>query len=263
MAIALRDDWNDRAAWDCFVEQHEQGRFCHLYSYGDVVACYGYKPERLAFLDGRNLVGVLPAALTASLLLGRKLVSQPFSEYGGLLLDPTLGGEDVCRVYALLEAYLNRHRHLRALELHGAHGVPASHRPGPFVVEHPHHVAVLALDRPPDQLWRNVVQHSVRKGVTKAQTNGVAAFEECDAAVLRERFYPLYLKSMKRLGVPPHALAYYLRCFEFLGSRMKIFWAARERQILAGLLGFVCGKRVNIVNIVSDPESWKYAPNDL
>lgn len=107
------------------------------------------------------------------------------------------------------------------------------------------------------------MQYSVRKGVNKAQGHGVEAVAECDLAIIRERFYPLYLKSMKRLGVPPHSLAYYVRCSELLGDRLKIFWAVRDKEFLAGLLGFVCGDRVNIINIVSDPDSWKYAPNDL
>ena len=263
MLITVNDDWKDRETWDRFVESHEQGRFCHLFHYSDVVACYGYRPVRIAFVRGGTLVAALPAALTESLLFGRKLVSQPFSEYGGLLVDPALDGEDMVRIYELLEDYLKRVPRLRALELHGGHGIRAPFRPGPFVLQNPHHVAVLALDRPADELWQKVVQYSVRKGVNKAQGHGVEAVAECDLAIIRERFYPLYLKSMKRLGVPPHSLAYYVRCSELLGDRLKIFWAVRDKEFLAGLLGFVCGDRVNIINIVSDPDSWKYAPNDL
>lgn len=263
MTILMVNDWTDAKAWDTFVEGHDQARFCHLFRYGDVVACYGYRPIRIAFVRDRSLVAVVPAALTTSLLFGRRLVSQPFSEYGGLLIDPSLDSEDVSRIFHLIEDYLERHSRIRSIELHGRHGIPAEFGPGPFALANPHHVAVLALDHTPDQLWQKVVQYSVRKGVNKAQGQGVVAFEESDPTIIRERFYPLYLKSMKRLGVPPHALAYYLSCSELLGERLKIFWAAREREILAGLLGFVCGGRVNIVNIVSEPQSWKYAPNDL
>jgi CelD/BcsL family acetyltransferase involved in cellulose biosynthesis len=264
MQIILNDDWSDRASWDAFVEAHDQGRFCHLYGYGDVVACYGgYKPVRLAFLKGRTIVAVLPATAVRSLFFGRKLVSQPFSEYGGLLIEPTLSAADADTIYALVSDYLKRHLSLRAVELHGDHGIPPQFRPGPFEPRNPHEVAVLSLDGDTDTLFQKTVQYSVRKGVNKARANGVDAFEACDLRIIHERFYPLYLKSMKRLGVPPHAIAYYIRSQEILGDRLKIFWASREKEILAGLLGFVCGSRVNIVNIVSTPESWKYAPNDL
>ncbi len=261
--FTLVDDWADQLAWDRFVEDHDQGRFCHLFAYGDVVSCYGYRPVRIAFLKNRTLVAVLPAAVVRSWFFGHKLVSQPFSEYGGLLAHPSLDSNDLAEIYALLEHHLDKGMSVRTLEMHGAHGVPAQFRPGPFQFQNPHHVAVLALDRPADDLWQKVVQYSVRKGVNKARANGVTAYEACDPRIVRERFYPLYLKSMKRLGVPPHKLAYYLRCAELFGNKLKIFWAEREGECLAGLLGFTAGGRVNIVNIVSTRDSWQYAPNDL
>jgi lipid II:glycine glycyltransferase (peptidoglycan interpeptide bridge formation enzyme) len=263
MPLRLVENWQDRERWDKFVDGHGQGRFCQLYAYGDVVSCYGYRPVRLAFLRDGELAAVLPAALVKSVLFGCKLVSQPFSEYGGLLADPNLAPAEMAEIHALLQEHLVRNRKIKAIELHGNHGIPPNLRDGPLIEQNPHHVAILALDRPADEIWQKVVQYSVRKGVNKAAAQGVTAFEECSESVIRERFYPLYLKSMKRLGVPPHSLDYYLRSQELFGGRLKIFWAAREDAILSGLLGFVCGGRVNIVNIVSDPDSWKFAPNDL
>ncbi len=262
LEIALHDAWPDRAAWDRFVESHDQGRFCHLFDYGEVVGCYGYRPVRLAFVAEGRLVAVLPAALAQSLLFGRKLVSQPFSEYGGLLADPSLDQDEIAQIYDLLDDYLRRQAKIRVLEMHGNHGIAPHLRDARFAAQNPHHVAILALDRPLDALWHDVVQHSVRKGVNKAIAHGVEAFEECSETILRERFFPLYLRSMKRLGVPPHSLAYFLACLEFVGDRLKIFWARRDGEILAGLLGFACGGRVNITNIVSDADAWKFGPND-
>jgi len=260
--LTLHDTWQDRSAWDEFVEGHDQSRFCHLFDYGEVVRCYGYRPIRLAFASAGKLVAVLPVSATHSLLFGRKLVSQPFSEYGGLLVDPSLGRGEIDHVYDLLDDYLSRHSKLGVLEMHGNHGI-APHQPrARFVAQNPHHVAILLLDRPLNEIWHNVVQYSVRKGVNKSVAQGVEAVEECSDAIIRERFYPLYLRSMKRLGVPPHSLAYFTRCHEFLGDRMKIFWAKRNNEILAGLLGFACGRRVNIISIVSDAGAWKFAPND-
>lgn len=263
MSISLNAVWTDATAWDKFVDEHEQGRFCHLFSYGDVVSCYGYKPIRIAFLKHGDLVGVLPVALVNSVLFGRKMVSQPFSEYGGPLVDPTLDSADIASMYDLLDAYLTTERKIRVLEMHGDHGIAPHLRQNRFAQRNPHHVAILTLDRPVEEIWQKVVQYSVRKGVNKARGNSVTAFEDCSEEVIRQRFFPLYLSSMKRLGVPPHSIAYYLRCFEYFGSRMKIFWASKDGEILAGLLGFVSGNRVNIVNIVSKASAWSMAPNDL
>jgi len=260
--ISLDDNWRDRDAWDGFIETHEQSRFCHLFEYGEVVRCYGYQPVRLAFVSEGELVAALPASLTESLIFGRKLVSQPFSEYGGLIVDPSLGAEEIDRVYDLLDDYLGRHAKIRTLEMHGNHGIAPHQSKARMAARNPHHVAVLSLDHSLDALWNKVVEYSVRKGVNKAIANGVEAFEESSEAVIRERFFPLYLRSMKRLGAPPHSLAYFTRCRELLGDRMKIFWARREGEILAGLLGFTCGRRVNIISIVSNETVWKFSPND-
>ena len=260
--IALHDTWQDRAAWDAFVESHDQSRFCHLFDYGEVVGCYGYRPLRLAFASEGQLVAVLPASVAESLLFGCKLVSQPFSEYGGLLVDPSLGLEEIDQVYELLDDYLRLHSKIRVLEMHGNHGIAPHQGRTRFAAQNPHHVAVLSLDQSLDVLWHDVVQYSVRKGVNKAIGHGIEAFEECNETILCERFFPLYLRSMKRLGVPPHSLAYFLGCLEFLGDRLKIFWARRDNEFLAGLLGFTCGRRVNITSIVSDADAWKFSPND-
>ncbi len=63
MQITMYDDWAGQVAWDTFLESHDQPRFCHLHGYGGVVSCYGgYRPDRFAFLNGRAIVAVLPAA---------------------------------------------------------------------------------------------------------------------------------------------------------------------------------------------------------
>jgi serine/alanine adding enzyme len=254
---------DDAGAWNEFVLGHAEARFCHLFEYGEALTCYGYRPIRLAFRKNGAIVGALPMSAARSLFFGRKLVSQPFSEYGGLLADATLDFGEVREIARLLDGYFRASGKFRVLEMHGNRGVPADLRDELFTPQNRHHTAILSLARPPDEIWKQVVDYSVRKGVNKARKEGLTAIEECSEAVLRERFFPLYLKSMKRLGVPPHPLEYYLRCCRGFGARMKIFWAVKDGAFLAGLLGFTCGNRVNIVNTVSEPEAWKYSPNDL
>jgi len=68
---------------------------------------------------------------------------------------------------------------------------------------------------------------------------------------------------MKRLGVPPHNIRYYLDCERMLGERMQIFWAIKDSKRIAALLGFNSGVRTAIINTVSDPAYWPHRPNDL
>lgn len=261
--ITLHDRWADRASWDDFVEAQEEARFSHLWDYGTVVECYGYERQNICFLRGREIVAVLPAVQARSVLFGRRLISQPFSEYGGLLVSDGLGDADVIAIRDALRDFLRGNGRYGTLEIHGNHGVHAELRDSLFAATHGHRVAYLDVRRPPDDLWRNVLNHSARKSVNKALKSGVVATEGCTEELIRTEFFPLYLKSMKRLGSPPHKMGYYTRCLEVFGDRMQILWAMFEGRRIAALLGFSCGSRINIINTVSDPDYWSLCPNDL
>jgi CelD/BcsL family acetyltransferase involved in cellulose biosynthesis len=262
--IRIEDGWSDADAWDGFVRAHPQSRYCQLFGYGRVVACYGYKLRYLAFLRGRELVGILPAAEVSSVLYRRRLVSQPFSEYGGMLLSPDLAEDEVQAVIGGLRDYLRRPSSASSLELHGNHGMSLAPDSPSVRAEAVGHIAYMELTSDTDTLWRDVVRYSVRKAVKQAQNYGVTVSFGCDQSVLERDFFPLYLKSMKRLGVPPHKFAYYALSLREFGAGMMLAMArTADGTPIAGLLGFACGARVNIINTVSDPDYWNLKANDL
>lgn len=257
-------EFADREAWDAFVEGHPEARFCQLFGYSELCErVYGYRPRYFAFEQDGALLGVLPAMDARSLVFGRKLVSQPFLEYGGFLLQPGLCRADREAIVELMRGEL-RALGIAFLELHGVQGLLDEPTGARIPAASPHQIAELMLDDiTEEQLWSERVAYAVRKAVRQAEKKGLNARSQCDESVLRSDFYPLYVRSMMRLGVPPHPLRYYLEAHERLGARMKIFWAVREGRPVAGLLGFVCGRRVNIVNTVSDERFWSDKPNDL
>jgi CelD/BcsL family acetyltransferase involved in cellulose biosynthesis len=262
--IRIEDGWRDADAWNAFVQAHPQSRYCQLYGYGRVVACYGYKPRYLAFLRDGDLVGALPVAEVSSVLYRRRLVSQPFSEYGGILLSPDLPEDDAQAALGALRDYLRRESRAPSLELHGNHGMVLAPESLSMRAEPVGHIAFMELSSDTDTLWRDVVRYSVRKAVKQAQNYGVTVSFDCDETVLERDFFPLYLKSMKRLGVPPHKLAYYTLSLREFGPGMMLAMArAADGTPIAGLLGFACGGRVNIINTVSDPDHWNLKANDL
>lgn len=262
--IRIDDGWRDVEAWDGFVRAHPQSRYCQLFGYGRVLACYGYTPRYLAFLRDRELVGLLPAAEVSSVLYRRRLVSQPFSEYGGILLAPDLAEDEAQAVLGVLRDYLRRQSRASSLEMHGNHGMSMAPDGPSARAEAVGHIAYMELTSDTDRLWRDVVRYSVRKAVKQAQNYGVTVSFGCDPAILEREFFPLYLKSMKRLGVPPHKFAYYALSLQEFGSGMMLAMArAADGTPVAGLLGFACGERVNIINTVSDPDHWNLKANDL
>jgi CelD/BcsL family acetyltransferase involved in cellulose biosynthesis len=261
--IELHERWGDQAAWDRFVEQREEARFPHLWGYGQAVECYGYRPANLCFARDGEILAVLPAVRAKSLLFGRRLISQPFAEYGGLLVDERAGEEDLQSILGLLKDFLRSGKQGGTIEIHGNYGIPQRLRDSAFSSRNAHHIAWLDLARPAEQIWSGGITYEARKAVNKARKSGISVVEDSSESAIVGDFFPLYLQSMKRLGAPPHTVDYYLRCRRFLGARMRIYWAVLESRRIAALLGFTCGRRVSIVNIVSDPVHWGLRPNDL
>jgi lipid II:glycine glycyltransferase (peptidoglycan interpeptide bridge formation enzyme) len=263
--FSVVDEWADPAAWDAFVRVHPQSRYCQLFGYGRVVSCYGYRPHYLAFRRNGELVGVLPAAEVSSMLYRRRLVSQPFSEYGGILLHPELSSEDVQAALQALQRYLGQSGGFPSLEIHGNHGLGDMPRTLTRTQDPVGHIAFMQLTPDADALWRNVLKPAVRNKVRQAHNNGVTVSFKNDETTLRQDFFPLYLKSMKRLGVPPHKFAYYARSLAEFGNDMHLAIArAPNGAPIAGLLGFACGNRVrSIINTVSDADYWHLRANDL
>src|SRR6266404_1524599 len=145
-------NFEDQKLWDAFVESHPQSRFCHLLAFRSIEKTYGYKPRYFGFIKNNQLVGVLPTFETSSLFFGRRLVSQPFSEYGGFLLDPTLTEEDFKSIIEYLRQYLPDHK-MTGLEMHGFFN-PSSQQSDQYLTKtNLQSLAHLPLDRPLDELW--------------------------------------------------------------------------------------------------------------
>jgi len=100
-------------SWDRFVESHPRGTVGHLSAWGTIAReAYGHECIYLIADDGGEIAGVLPLVRISSRLFGRRLVSMPFLDYGGVLADPDRGIET-----ALVDDAL------RLTRQRGAHGL--------------------------------------------------------------------------------------------------------------------------------------------
>ena len=115
-------DYSDQATWDQYVENHPEGRFAHLFGYRCLNKVYGYKPFYTGFVKDGRLVGVLPLFEARSAFFGRRFISQPFSEYGGFLLDHDLTDDNKRMMLVSLDELMNCRR-IDALEIHGNLGL--------------------------------------------------------------------------------------------------------------------------------------------
>ena len=113
--------------WDEFVRNHPDATHCHLSGWKEVIEkTYGHKTDYLivfysqtnsspkappvagqvrgpsSYLEvsaepGRRIRGILPLVHFRSLFFGRRLVSMPFLNYGGILADDEDAGKMLLR----------------------------------------------------------------------------------------------------------------------------------------------------------------------
>lgn len=252
------DESND--AWDEYVRQHPEGRFCHLTAYQSTLRkSFSFHSHRFALWRDGRLCAVIPLCEGRSLLFSNKWVSMPYTEYGGFLADHDVPAQELAGLVAAVSRAASR-ASVRGLELNGLLGLQQNET---FVPAVSYDAAVLDLGPGPDDLFKKVFAHEVRKAIRKAESRGLKTHEASDQDIIADLFYPMYLENMHRLGVPPLGLSYFTALRAGFGDDLRIFWAERDGQPVAGLLGIRSGSRVQITVTVSTPVSWEDRPNDL
>jgi len=181
------DDFHDAQVCGAYVENYPESRFCQLYAYRCLEDVYGYKPRYAAFSKCGRLVGVLPAFEVKSLFFGRRFVSQPFSEYGGLLLDGDLSEPDFQEIMRHLNE-ITESSGARALEMHGRQGIGSCDSDPYLIKRNAQSYAYLPLDKPLEEIWAKLFTHPVRKAGQKAQRSNVEVVERSDPETIVRDF---------------------------------------------------------------------------
>lgn len=253
---------SDREEWDSFVNRHPKGRFSQLIGYKDTIEkTFGYESSYWLFRspDGK-IKAIFPSFVKRSWLLGNKLVSQPFCEYGGLLGDD-LTEEDNLVIKQNLSELLVQHR-VPFLEVHGGIGLSQESNSQVFQEKPMHQYAVLRLS-PSKDIWERRMQRKTRTDVHKAQRSGLECYQETTEKSITQEFYPLFLHWVKGFGTPPLPLSLFLNYLRYLPQYMRLFLVKYRGETIHALLGFTTGNRVHIISMPSDERHWDKNPSDL
>jgi hypothetical protein len=242
-----------RNEWDDFVLAHPRGRFIHLCGFERAVEdVYGLKPNYWLYARDGRILAVFPSFFHRSILYGKRLVSQPFSEYGGLLFGPSLATEQKLAVLAEFPEALARSRNTGSFDYLEIRCFPdfAGLKSDLFEEKHLYHYGLLPLTK--NLILWDTVESSVRKNIKRARSHNLRVEKADGEDDIRKIFYPLHLRSLRRLGSPPHPLAYFVALHRNLGGHMSILAAFTDGLPIAALLGWEVGETVHITDIVSD-----------
>jgi len=239
--------------WDRFVLTHPHGRFVHLAGFKRTIQeTYKLRPNYWAYSGEDGIRAVFPSFFHRSVLYGRRLVSQPFSEYGGLLFAPSLTAVQKLDILAGFPQAVERSRDSGSFDYLELRCFPdrAGLETHLFQEERLYDYGLVPLRRDLN-LW-DTVEYSIRKNIRRARNHHLQVRTAEGEEGIRSVFYPLHLRSLRRLGSPPHPLSYFIAWHRNLGSHLRILAAFAGDSAVAALLGWEVGKSVHITDIVSD-----------
>lgn len=240
-------------AWREYVNSHPDATIYHTLEWRDILYDeYRFEPVYLIAREGGRVVGVLPMFLIKN-LRGRRLVSLPFSIYGGPI------GETKDAISSLLR---------KSVEM-VKEGVANSVEMKPFQQSDLAENAglttllwgigtVMDLGISRDKSWDGLTE---KFNVQKAEKKGLSFFLT-DGERLQE-FYRLQLMTRKRLGLPTPSLRYYASFFEKMPGMVKLAIVEKNGGAIAGDIFFIFKDNILLVLNASD---WSYRnckPNDF
>lgn len=210
MVTTTRIEQPDKA-WTRFVEQHPAGTVAHLAAWGPIVRrAYDHEPLYLVAEDTGEIVGLLPLVLLRSRLFGRRLVSMPFLDYGGILAEP---GSEAEAALAKAAFDLAGARGAQSIGLRQYHpsGLPRPAADG--------RVTMLLPLTGEEAVWKALPSER-RNRVRKGQKNGLRPI--WGGAELLDQFYPVFAANMRDLGSPVHSRRFFTLMLEELGDAARV-----------------------------------------
>ncbi len=242
-------------AWDRLVRAHPEHSIFQRAAWARLLHdAYGHRPCCLQLLRGGAAVALVPLMEVASPLTGRRGVSMPFADFGGILWSEPAAGEPVAA--ALLE--LARRRRWKHLELRG--GVaPAAE--GAVARDWGGHL--LDLARPPEALWSGL-DPAVRRAVRKAEASGLAVSVGRAAGDV-DAYYRLHARTRRRHGLPPQPPAFFRQLHRHLiePGDGEVVLARFGGRAVAGAVFLHSGAAAVYKFGASDPRHWPLRPNHL
>lgn len=220
--ISVSDSLDD-AAWQVYVTR-KGGSVYHRKEWTQVLRVYGLELICLGVLRHDEVVGVLPLVEQSSLLFGRRLVSLPWFDAAGLIVDDAQARQQ------LLAAAIRVSKKCRVKEIQFRQPAPidgwSSPRTDKILMR-------LSLPSDADQLWDGF-SPKVRNQVRKAEKHGLT--HECGGADCLDEFHRIYRHNMRDLGSPAHSPNFFRAVLEAFPdeARVHVIWADR-RPVAAGL----------------------------
>jgi CelD/BcsL family acetyltransferase involved in cellulose biosynthesis len=251
------EDAEDMKSWDEYVLHHPMGTPYHLSPWLKTIAStYGFRDFLYAQRDaGGNFHFVLPLFRVPKLFSGRKLVSLPFSDYGG-----PLSLFEASQPQLLQKILHDQARRTCSVELRGSAADCSSFNPFLYYKRH-----ILDLDRDIAKIRNSINKKTIQYSIRKAEKAGVCVDVETGKEAI-DVFFHLNNLTRKKHGVPGQPQIFFDNLYKNViapGHGFVMIARHKEKSIAASVF-LVAGDHIHYKYNASDPEALKmFAPNHL
>ncbi len=247
----------DMSEWDNYVFSHPLATPFHLSSWLNTIY-HTYKFYPLLFVNRdseKNISGIFPSFYINSVLNGKRIVSIPFSDYGG----PLCTDNSKMAEYAnfLIDNYRNR---VKYFEFRCSFSLNNKSTYNNFYKKH-----ILELSKDPSEIKSKLNKRTIQYSIRKASDAGVVIKEDNTVNGLLEFFRLNYL-TRKKHGVPTQPKKYFNTLFQNVikNNLGQIYLAYINNKIIAASLFLIFRDTIHYKYNASDPKNLKeFKPNHL
>ncbi|MBN2569765.1 MAG: GNAT family N-acetyltransferase [Deltaproteobacteria bacterium] len=254
MEVAVIDAEKQYSSWTHFVLGHPNSTVYHTIEWKAVIErTFGYQPYYMVARQNGRILGVLPAFIVPR-FRKRFLISMPLRDYGGILAE-TRESERA------IKSYLDSLQSEYQIILKSQYFPKSVYEEGCIRKTHLRSV----IDIPANKSdYDNILRgKAVWRAIKKSMKMNVIVSEAASDEEWRE-FYLIFLRTRKRLGIPP----FEYKLFDSIKNAMVprrfafLLLARKERSVIAGMLLFMYRDKMTFAYGASDKHSLHCRPND-
>lgn len=210
----------DESRWDQFVKENDASTFFHQIGWKNVVEkTYGHKPFYLFAEENGKVTGILPLFLVDSLIFGKRLISVPYSPYGGCCAESQNVTDAILDKAIELSKELNA-KYLELRNMKNISGMPTNDK---------HITMLLYLDQGEKTIWSNISKN-MKTCIKKANEEDLNfTFDSKNI----QGFYTVHCKRMHELGTPVYPISFFRNIMENF-TDMAVATIDHRGEILAG-----------------------------
>jgi FemAB-related protein (PEP-CTERM system-associated) len=222
-------------AWEAYVAAHPQATIYNTLDWKAVTQeGLGHKPYYLRAIDGGgNFTGVLPMFLVTG-IYGRRLVSMPMRDRGGLLASDLRAGSALLRRARELAGELR----CKYLELRSSEDIdPELAREHGLRIEHNWVTTRVDLTPGHEKLWKALDKDAIRWAIRSSHKKGVRVEEDATKKGI-EIFYDLFARTRTQMGIPPFPKNLFLSIWKHLivPGKANLLLVRKEENTISGMI---------------------------